>query len=185
MHTDKKMPLSKRTAIGGILASAAIALSFAESLIPSVELFPAGAKLGFSNIAVMAAVFTLSLGDAFAVILIKSGFVLLTRGLSAAFMSFAGGLLSFAVLSAAVTVSKKTKCGFSYFAVSVICAVSHNIGQCAAASIYMSTNLVTSYLPVLIIFGIFSGAVTGILLSIIMPAVNKATARFGGKPDRH
>ena len=174
MLTKKKnKSIALRTALDGILAALTLALAFLESMIPDVAFLPPGAKLGLSNIAVMFAVRTVGIGDGLALVLIKSGFVFLTRGASSAFMSISGGLLSFLALAIIVIIAKKTNKQFSYTAVSVICAVMHNTGQTAAASIYMQTNLVVSYLPLLIVFGIFSGAVTGIILKTVMPALTK------------
>lgn len=170
---NKGKNIALRTAIDGILAAVALVLSFLESMIPDIAFLPPGAKLGLSNIAVMFAVLTVGMWDGFAIIIIKSGFVFLTRGLSSAFMSFSGGLVSFLALALIVFIAKKTKKQFSYILISVICAVMHNTGQTAAASIYMQTNLVSSYLPLLIITGIFSGAVTGVILSAVMPQLTK------------
>lgn len=169
----KRKSLALRTALDGILAAVTLVLAFLESMIPDIAFLPPGAKLGLSNIAVMFAVLTVGTADGFALVLIKSGFVFLTRGASSAFMSISGGLLSFICLAVIVLISKKINKQFSYTAVSVLCAVMHNTGQTAAASIYMQTDLVTSYLPLLIVLGIFSGAVTGIILKTVMPALTK------------
>ena len=107
--------------------------------------------------------------------LIKSGFVFLTRGVSAFFMSISGGTLSCIALILIIAIAKKVNKDFSYTGISVICAVIHNIGQTAAASIYMSTNLINSYLPLLIVMGIISGLITGVILKTVMPALLKIT----------
>lgn len=165
-----------RVALDGILAALAIALSFLESLIPDIAFLPPGAKLGLSNIAVMFAVMSVGFGDGLIIAVLKSGFVFFTRGLAAFFMSFTGGILSCVTLIVIIVLSKKLKKEFSYIFVSVICAVMHNIGQVAAASVYMRTNLVSSYLPILTVFGIASGVVTGIVLKIVMPLLLKSKA---------
>lgn len=165
--------IALRTSIDGILAAVTLVLSFLESMIPDIALLPPGAKLGLSNIAIMFAVLAVGIGDGLVLVLIKSGFVFLTRGISSAFMSVSGGLLSFLALAIIVVISKKTDKQFSYTTVSVICAVIHNTGQTAAASIYMQTDLITAYLPLLIVLGIFSGAVTGVILKTVMPYLIK------------
>lgn len=170
---NKGKNIALRTAVDGILAAVALVLAFLESMIPDIAFLPPGAKLGLSNIAVMFAVLTVGTWDGFALIIIKSGFVFLTRGPSSAFMSFSGGFISFLALAVIVLIAKKTEKQFSYILVSVICAVMHNTGQTAAASIYMQTNLVTTYLPLLIVTGIISGAVTGVILSAVMPHLTK------------
>ncbi|MCD7774152.1 MAG: Gx transporter family protein [Clostridiales bacterium] len=173
MKKEKRKNIAIRTAVMGILGAVALALSFLESLIPDIAFLPPGAKLGLSNIAVMFAALTLSCVDGLFIVLLKSGFVFLTRGAASFFMSFSGGMLSYIVLVIAVMLSKKLKTGFSYIGISVICAVFHNVGQVAAASIYTKTNLAAAYLPLLIIFGIFSGVITGIILRAVMPVLVK------------
>ncbi len=168
---DKRKSIAQRTALDGILAAVALVLSFLEGMLPDVAFLPPGAKLGLANVAVMFAVLAVGTGDGFILVLIKSGFVFLTRGVSSFFMSFSGGVCSFIVLALIVFVAKKKNKTFSYMFVSVVCAVVHNIGQTVAASIYMSTNLMKVYLPLLLLFGILSGVVTGIVLKTVMPAV--------------
>lgn len=160
-------------AIDGILAAVALTLSFLESLIPDIAFMPVGAKLGLSNIAIMFAVLSVGFADGFVIVILKSGFVFFTRGPVSAFMSISGSVLSFVCLVIIVAVFKKLNKEFSYIAISVICAVMHNTGQTIAASIYMKTNLVVSYLPILIVVGIFTGTVTGIILKIVMPYLVK------------
>ena len=167
--------LTLRTALDGILAALALTLSFLEGLIPDVAFLPPGAKLGLANIAIMFAVISVGYADGFILMLIKSGFVLLTRGTAAFFMSLSGGITSCIALILIIAISKKSNKDFSYTGISVICAVIHNIGQTLAASVYMSTNLMTSYLPLLIVTGIVSGLITGVILKTVMPSLLKIT----------
>ncbi len=169
----------QRTAVDGILAAVALTLSFFESLLPSVSFLPPGAKLGLANIAVMFAVIQIGAIDGIIIVLIKSGFVFLTRGPAAFFMSISGSILSCLVLIAAVQIAKKAKKELPYTGISVICAVTHNIGQTFAASIYTQTNLVTSYIPVLLITGVVAGIITGVVLTAVMPALTKTTKPRG------
>lgn len=174
-HTEKKSRKSAatRVALDGILAALALTLAFFEGLIPAVTFLPPGAKLGLANIAVMFAVLCVGYTDAIFLMLIKSGFVFLTKGASSFFMSISGGLLSIIAMIIIVAVSRRMKKDFSFTGISVICAAIHNIGQTAAASIYTGTNLFTAYLPLLIITGIFAGLITGIILRTVMPVLSK------------
>ena len=167
--------LTLRTALDGILAALALTLSFLEGMLPDAAFLPPGAKLGLANIAIMFAVISVGYADGFIIMLIKSGFVFLTRGPTAFIMSITGGTLSYIALILIIAVSKRFNKDFSYAGISVICAVIHNIGQTAAASIYMSTNLITSYLPLLIVTGIISGLITGVILKTVMPSLLKIT----------
>lgn len=170
---NKRKSIAERTALDGILAAVMLVLAFLENMLPDAAFLPPGAKPGLANVAIMFTVLAVGIADGFVLVLIKSGFVFLTRGASSFFMSFSGGLCSFAVLTIILLAAKKTNKTFSYILVSVVCAVMHNIGQAAAASIYMSTNLMKSYLPLLLVFGILSGVATGIILKTVMPALIK------------
>ena len=87
---------AKNVARLGMLFALAIALSFCEScLTPLLGLMPA-MKLGLSNIVVMYALLYLSKRQALALVLLKALFALLTRGVSAGFLSLCGGLVSWA-----------------------------------------------------------------------------------------
>lgn len=169
--SKKGKSVALRTALDGILAALALALAFLEGLLPDVAFLPPGAKLGLANVAVMFAVLAVGYADGFAIMLIKSSFVFFTRGIASFIMSVSGGAVSCVVMIIIVAVSKKMNKEFSYIGISVICAVVHNIGQVAAASVYMSTNLMTSYLPLLIITGVASGFITGVVLRAVMPAI--------------
>lgn len=169
--SKKGKSVALRTALDGILAALALALAFLEGLLPDVAFLPPGAKLGLANVTVMFAVLAVGYADGFAIMLIKSSFVFFTRGIASFIMSVSGGAVSCVVMIIIVAVSKKLNKEFSYIGISVICAVVHNIGQVAAASVYMSTNLMTSYLPLLIITGVASGFITGVVLRAVMPAI--------------
>ncbi len=176
MFTDIKGKGKKtavRVALDGILVALALALSFLEGLLPDVAFLPPGAKLGLANVAVMFAVIVVGYADGFLIMFAKSAFVLFTRGPASFIMSSAGGVLSCLALIIIVAITRKMNKQFSYMGISVICAVVHNIGQTAAASIYMSTNLMTFYLPLLIVTGIASGFITGVVLRTVMPAISK------------
>ena len=58
----------------------------------------------------------------------------------------------------------------SYLFVSISGAIFHNIGQLIAASILMSTFL-WAYLPILLISGVVTGAITSVILKITLPVI--------------
>jgi heptaprenyl diphosphate synthase len=72
--------------------------------------------------------------------------------------SLAGGVLSFIVM----LLVKKTG-GFSITGVSIAGGVSHNIGQLAAAMFVVKSLNLSFYLPVLMIAGLVTGFVIGVL----------------------
>ena len=57
--TGKKTSPAKEAALMGMLFAMAMALSFAESLLPVLPMLPPGFKLGLSNIVTMYALFVL------------------------------------------------------------------------------------------------------------------------------
>ena len=173
----KQISAAKRAAYTGIAAALAIALSFLENLIPPISALPPGAKIGFANIAVMFALLNFSYADAVIIVIIKSVFVLITRGTAAFFMSVSGGLLSVVILIAVLAVSKKTGRNLSYIFLSVTGALFHNIGQLTAAGLYRSTFSVIGYMPVMIICALGSGVVTGTVLKIVVPPIERILFR--------
>lgn len=163
--------IAKNTALTGVLAAQALALSFAESMIPAISGFPPGAKPGFSNVVVMFAAGTLGIPQTFAITVIKALFAGLTRGATAFFMSLAGGLLSTA---AAVLLLRAKRIRLGYIGIGIICAVCHNVGQLCAASVISGTpRLFVSYGPFLLLAALLTGFLTGTVLKYLMPALEK------------
>ena len=124
---------TNKVALLGIFGAVALVLSFLEGmLVPDIPFLPVGAKPGLSNIVTMFAVSTLSISDAFFIVLIKSAFAGITRGITAFFMSLCGGLMSFAAMCLLFRVFKKNPLGL--IGSGVCCALAHNLGQLIAAA---------------------------------------------------
>lgn len=162
--------LARKVALLGILGAQALVLSYLENLIPALPGLPPGAKPGFSNIVTMFAASSMGLGSALYITVIKAGFAGLTRGVTAFFMSLTGGVLS--TVTAYLLFRIKSK-PFSQVGVGVACAVMHNIGQLAVATVITGTASILHYLPFLLIFALVTGTVTGYILKIIMPVLEK------------
>ena len=160
---------AREVALLGMLFAMAMALSFAESLLPVLPMLPPGFKLGLSNIVTMYALFVLGVRKGLAIAVMKSFFVLLTRAPVAAFMSLSGGLLSVVCMALA---SRVRWLGRDYMLLSVIGALAHNFGQLLASVAYTST-VMFYYLPVLVISGVIMGIITGAVLRVVMPYINK------------
>ena len=157
------------------MSAQALALSFIENLLPAMPFLPPGVKLGLSNIVTMFTAGTMGFLPALAVTVIKSLFVLLTRGATAFFMSFGGGLLSTVAMCLMVKLVKN-KSGF--VGVAVVSAVCHNIGQLAVSIIVTKTTAFIYYAPVLLLSGVVMGIITGIILKAIMPLLLKQSKFF-------
>ena len=79
--------------------------------------------------------------------------------------------ISGAVLSLFMMVLLKKLTPLSEVAISVTGGVMHNIGQIAAASFMLSTNVVLYYLPFLLVSGTVAGIVVGIVSAILVKKV--------------
>lgn len=166
---------TQKIALLGILGAQALALSFIENLLPAMPFLPPGVKLGLSNIVTMFTAGTMGFLPALAVTLIKSLFVLLTRGVTAFFMSFGGGFLSTVAMCLMIKLVKD-KSGF--IGVAVVSAVCHNIGQLTVSIIVTKTTAFVYYAPVLLLSGVVMGVITGIILKAVMPLLMKQSKFF-------
>ena len=169
-HSGK---IAFRVAFSGILLALALALSFFEGSLPALPMLPPGVKLGLSNLVVMYSVFFLGAGQALLIAVLKSCFVLLTRGATGALLSLVGGVLSVSVM----VLLRKIR-GLSPMFVSIGGAVSHNIGQLLAVTLLLHNRYALYYVPVLILSGIGMGILTGTLLKFVLPCFRKIDRTF-------
>ena len=161
---------AQTVALTGIFAATALVLSFFEKFMLAALPLPPGVKPGLSNIAVLFTLQTMGLPCALCIAVIKAGFSLLISGVSAAVLSFCGGVASILTMYLLCKCRKK---GLSYTGISVLSAVVHNLGQLVAASAIVGSSVYKAYLPVLILSGIIFGAVTGMILNNVQPALEK------------
>lgn len=164
-HNRNRVAKSRNIALCGILLALSAGISAAESMIP----LPLGVKPGFSNLPVMYSMSRQGGKYGFAICLLKSVFVLLTRGVTAFFMSLTGGVLSYIVM---LILYKKTN--VSLMLMSITGALIHNFGQLCAASVIMHTA-VFGYSPVMIISGCIAGMVTGAVLKLLLDAMDRVS----------
>ncbi len=151
---------ASRVAFNGLLSAFAIAITTVESFLPPTALLPPGIKIGFSNVAVMMAAKNLSFSSAIFISLIKSFYVLATRGFYAFVLSLSGGVASTLVV---ILVFGDKKGRFGCVGAGLIGAQTHNLAQVAVYSL-MIGRAAFYYLPVLSVFGVASGALTGLTL---------------------
>ena len=162
---------SRNTALFVLLLALSAGISSAESLLP----LPLGVKPGFSNLPVMYSMAEQGAKYGFAICILKSVFVLLTRGVAAFFMSLSGGTLSYIIM---LLLYRKTEA--SLMLISIAGALAHNAGQLCAASAIMKTAAVFGYSPVMIISGCIAGAVTGAVLKLLLNAMLRDNNKQGG-----
>ena len=157
-------------ALSGLLAALALTLSMLEGMLPPLPGMPPGAKLGLSNIVMMYAAGTLGL----ALAVIKGGFALLTRGVTAGAMSLSGGLLS---TLCAWALLKRTRASLSL--TGVCGALAHNAGQLFIA-LMLTGPAVAAYAPVLAAASVPSGLLTGTALKLSLPLLRRACSFLTG-----
>jgi len=112
---------------------------------------------------------TLTTKNALAILLCRIilGAVLIGQPIAIAF-SLAGGLLGFAaqiIMKRFVTKKQIWVCG-------AVGAVFHNIGQILAAILLTGTTAIAAYLPILILSGIITGAITGLIAQLTLLRYN-------------
>ena len=150
----------------GVMIPLAMILSYVESLIPFSFTVP-GAKLGLANTVTVLALLRLGPADA---LLIGTIRVVLTSILFGNFVmmvySLAGSCFSILVMSLCCR-SKR----FGIIGICIAGAVSHNLGQCLAAALLMQNQNIMWYLPLLILYGVIAGLVTGIISSEILKRI--------------
>lgn len=144
----------------------AMVLSFVESQIPAFVAIP-GVKAGLANIAVMFTLYKLGWKEAAVISLVRVFMVSLLFGSAASLFYSAAG----AVLSLLGMILLKKSGLFSTVTVSIAGGVLHNVGQIAMACLLLETNVITYYLPFLILSGIVAGIVVGLVAAVLIKRV--------------
>ena len=153
---------SRKIALCAMLMALAMIFSYVEVLIP-INLGVPGIKLGIANLVVVVGLFFLPAGE---VLMISVARILLMgylfgNGMSILY-SLAGGLLSFLVM----LLLKHIK-GFS------ITGVTHNVAQICVAALVVQNRKLFYYLPALLVAGVITGMLIGILSDRILSAVKR------------
>lgn len=162
--------MAKRIAYMGMLTALAFVFSYIEFLLPLNFGVP-GIKPGLANLTVMIALYLMSARAACTLSFVRIVLTGLTFGNAASMIySLAGGMLSLAAMLPA----KRCK-AFSVTGVSILGGVFHNVGQILAAIVVLETASLLYYLPVLLISGTVAGALIGILASVVIRRLKKAS----------
>lgn len=164
---------ARHVALMGMLFALAMVLSFIESSIAPLLGLPPGVKLGLSNVVVLYALLCLSARSAAALAVLKAGFALLTRGVTAGLLSLTGGLLALLVMWLLCRFGQEKQ----YFILSVCGALAHNLGQLAAVTLLTQSRYTLYYLPVLLVSGLVVGSLTALVLRAVMPALQRLWAK--------
>lgn len=151
------MKITYKITLSALFCTAALILSYIESLIPPFFAIP-GIKLGLSNIISVYLLYTLGFKYALTVSLLRVAISSLLFGTTLTLVySLSGALLSLLLMYLFKRLSL-----FSEVGVSIIGGIAHNAAQIAVACLVMQTNRIIYYLPPLLISGTVTGAVIGI-----------------------
>lgn len=148
----------KVVAYFGMFLALALILSYVESLVP-ISLGIPGVKLGLANLITVIVLYRIGAREAFLLSLLRvtvAGF--LFGNLFAILYSMAGACASLAVM-----VLLKRIGTFSIIGVSIAGGVFHNIGQLVVAMLVLQSASLVYYFAVLMIAGLVTGFLIGIL----------------------
>ncbi|MBQ7293417.1 MAG: Gx transporter family protein [Clostridia bacterium] len=168
MQSDK----IKRFVLDALLLAVALIFSYVEAILPLNIFLPLPAfKLGLANVVIMLAVWAISWVDAVAVSVLRIFIMGLLFGNPVSiWFSLGGGL--FSLISLAI-LKKWCDGRFSFVGASIISAASHNVGQVIFATVFFGVNIVTSYLPVLLIASVVFGGLCGALVNFVYPKIQR------------
>ena len=142
--------VKNRVAYFGVFTALALIFSYVETLIPINFGIP-GVKLGLANLVIVIALYKMKLTEVYLLSVVRvllSGFIF--GNYFSIIYSLAGGLLSLTVMA----LLKKSK-GFSVMGISV--------AQLIVAMLVVETFSVGYYFPVLLVAGLITGLVIGIV----------------------
>ncbi len=157
---------SKTVARLSVFIALALLFSYIEALL-GFDVGVPGVKVGFTNIVCLFVLYRFGAAEAFTVNICRVLLTALLFGNAFSLIySLAGAVLSFAFMA----LLKKTKL-YGVVGISVVGAVTHNLGQLSAAALLGGTVYVFSYAPVLTVAGTLFGAVTGIICTVCLKKI--------------
>ena len=167
----KDKTILRRLALTALLTAFAAALGYIDAILPLYDFLPVpGLKLGLANLAVLFTLCLLGWKEALAVSFIRILIVnlLLFPSPTAFAFSLAGGALSF------LAMWLLQKLSLHPISMSVVGSICHNLAQTVTAVVMLKTPQLFSYLVFLLPVGLLSGALIGLLVSILLPRVRAA-----------
>lgn len=157
---------ARRVALYGMLIALAFIFSYVESMFPMPVPVP-GVKVGLANLVNVVGLYTVGVAGTAAVSLVRIVLVGFTfSNVFSMIYSLAGGILSLLVM----ILAKKTG-AFSKVGVSILGGIFHNIGQLTVAAFVTKTAGVFTYFPILLVAGVVTGAVIGLLGGMIVERI--------------
>lgn len=158
--------MKNRAAYFGVFTALALIFSYVEMLIP-IQFGVPGIKLGLANLLIVIMLYKCGPKEALLLSVVRivlSGFIF--GNMFSIIYSLAGGILSLAVMALL-----KGRGSFSVMGVSIAGGVCHNIGQLAVAMAVVETYRVGYYLPVLLVAGMLTGILIGIVSNEVLKRI--------------
>lgn len=153
----KTISLSKKIALTSVFTALALIFSYIEAILP-LNLGIPGVKLGIANIVIVVALYKLGAIEAAGISLLRVIIIgLLFGNIVSLLYSLSGAALSFI----GMIICKRLK--LSVIGVSAIGGTLHNLGQLICAAAVLQSTVIIYYMPVLVI----SGLVTGLMIGLV------------------
>ncbi|KUG02813.1 heptaprenyl diphosphate synthase component i [hydrocarbon metagenome] len=166
---------TKKLALIAILVAQATILHYLEGLLPNPIPIP-GVKLGLANIITLLALIIFDFKTALNIVVLRTILGSLLNGTLFGvgfFLSFSGAIAATCVMILLLRVLPV----LSVIGVSIAGAIAHSIGQLLMAALIISQPGIFYYLPVMLLFSIPSGIITGLLLKELLKFM-RSTNRF-------
>ena len=178
---NNRFSIQKLT-IMAALTAAALIIFVIEAWVPLPIAVP-GAKLGLANAITLFALFysrktssdtavKLTNTDAFIILFLRIFLgAIFTGRILTLLLSLGGGMLGFI----AQVLTKKIVSDKQIWVCGAIGGVFHNVGQILIAMLITGTPAIIAYLPILIIIGIVSGTITGLVAQIVLSRLSTSS----------
>lgn len=158
--------MTKKVSVIGLFTAMALLLSCIENMLPFRTGIP-GIKLGIANLIIVITFYFLPSGEVLSISLLRVFFLSVFSGspFTTAF-SFTGAIASFF----AMYISYRRN-SFSPVGISIIGGVTHNLAQLLISTLLLNTPAFLWYSPVLLISGIITGLINGLITTKIIHTV--------------
>lgn len=168
MQSGTKSSYTKQVARMGVFVALAMIFSYVEALFP-VPIPVPGVKLGLANLVVVIGLYLFPAKEVMLIALVRVlGMGLLFGNGATLFYSLAGAAFSLLMMLIA-----KRLIIFSVMGVSILGATFHNVGQILVAFILLGSREVFYYLPILLIAGVITGLVIGLMANQMIKILKK------------
>lgn len=161
---------TRKIVLTALFSAVALGIYVLESMIAPISAIP-GVKLGLANVVTLVAVYTIGKRGAFATLIIRIALSSLLFGhMMSFFFSLAGGIACYG----AVCVFQKLLDRSQMWALGIISAFAHNLGQIIVAIAITSQLAVAYYFLFMILASIITGAFTGVCAMYCVKILEKS-----------